>query len=169
MAGDLDTRFPDAQSSLGLALWRASTSWQRHIRASLAPHDLTHVQYVLLASLTWMDRTVPVSQRDLAAHTELDVMMTSQVLRALETKGYIRREPHPEDGRANALHPTERGIELANLATRDVESADASYFAALTPTQRDSLLAAFQHLASPPSVAPDQRTPHDPSSSEDQR
>jgi hypothetical protein len=90
-------------------------------------------------------------------------------LRGTPTKGYIRREPHPEDGRANALYPTDRGIELANLATRDAESAEASYFAALTPTQRDSLLGAFQHLASPPSVAPDERTPHDPSSSEDQR
>lgn len=146
MAGDLDTQFPDAQSSLGLALWRATNAWQRHIRAALAPHDLTHVQYVLLASLTWMDRTEPVTQRELAQHSELDVMMTSQVLRALEAKDYIRREPHPEDRRAFALHPTARGIELANLATHDVESADAAYFAKLTATQRDSTLVSLQLL-----------------------
>jgi DNA-binding MarR family transcriptional regulator len=148
MPGDLDTQYPDAQSSPGLALWRTSTAWQKHIRTALASHDLTHVQYVLLASLTWMDRTEPVSQRDLAQHAELDVMMTSQVLRTLESKGYVRREPHPEDGRAIALHPTARGIELANVATRDVEAADASYFAALTPTQREALLPALQRLAS---------------------
>jgi DNA-binding MarR family transcriptional regulator len=105
---------------------------------------------VLLASLTWMDRTEPVTQRELARHTELDVMMTSQVLRALETKGYLRREPHPEDGRAIALHPTARGIELANLATHDVEAADSAYFAVLTPTQRASLLAALHLLAPRP-------------------
>jgi len=150
MASDLDTQYPDAHSSPGLALWRASNSWQRHIRAALAPHDLTHVQYVLLASLTWMDRTNPVSQRDLAQHAELDVMMTSQVLRALEAKGYIHREPHPDDGRAMALHPTARGIELANVATRDVESADTAYFDALTLTERESLLAALQRLAAQP-------------------
>ena len=148
MPGDLDTQYPDAQSSLGLALWRASNAWQKHIRAVLAPHDLTHVQYVLLTSLTWMDRTKPVAQRDLAQHAELDVMMTSQVLRALEAKRYIRREPHPDDRRAIALQPTPHGIELANLATHDVESADAAYFAALTQTQRESLLAALQQLAS---------------------
>jgi len=150
MASDLDTQYPDAHSSPGLALWRASNAWQRHIRAALAPHDLTHVQYVLLASLTWMDRTDPVSQRDLAQHTELDVMMTSQVLRALEAKGYIRREPHPDDGRAIALHPTDRGIELANKATRDVESADTAYFDALTLTERGLLLAALHRLAAQP-------------------
>ncbi|MGV8881812.1 MAG: MarR family winged helix-turn-helix transcriptional regulator [Rhodoglobus sp.] len=146
MSGDLDTQFPDAQSSLGLALWRATNAWQRHIRAALAPHDLTHVQYVLLASLTWMDRTEPVTQRELAQHAELDVMMTSQVLRTLETKGYISREPHPQDRRAIALRPTTRGIELANIATHDVESADTAYFATLTSTQRESILAALQRL-----------------------
>lgn len=148
MPGNLDTQYPDAQSSPGLALWRASNAWQRRIRAALAPHDLTHVQYVLLASLTWMDRTEPVTQRDLARHTELDVMMTSQVLRTLETKGCVRREPHPHDRRAIALHPTAQGIELANLATHDVESADAAYFAALTATQRESLTDGLQQLAS---------------------
>ncbi|SKA95749.1 transcriptional regulator, MarR family [Agreia bicolorata] len=150
MPGDLDTQYPDAQSSLGLALWRATNAWQKHIRAALAPHDLTHVQYVLLASLTWMDRTEPVSQRHLAQHAELDVMMTSQVLRTLEAKGYIRREPHPDDRRAIALHPTPRGIELANMATQDVESADTAYFGALTPAQRELFLPALQRLASNP-------------------
>jgi DNA-binding MarR family transcriptional regulator len=146
VTGDLDTQYPDAQSSPGLALWRASNAWQKRIRAALAPHDLTHVQYVLLASLTWMDRTAPVTQRELARHAELDVMMTSQVLRTLETKGYINREPHPEDKRAIALQPTTQGVELANLATNDVESADAAYFAALSPTQSEAFLSALQRL-----------------------
>jgi DNA-binding MarR family transcriptional regulator len=150
MSGDLDTQYPDAQSSPGLALWRASNAWQRRIRAALAPHDLTHVQYVLLASLTWMDRTQPVTQRDLARHAELDVMMTSQVLRTLEAKGYVRREPHPEDRRAFALHPTEHGVELANVATHDVESADAAYFDTLTTIECSSLTSTLQRLASHP-------------------
>ena len=150
MAGDLDTQYPDAQSSPGLALWRASNAWQKRIRAALAPHDLTHVQYVLLASLTWMDRTAPVTQRDLAQHAELDVMMTSQVLRTLETKGYIRREPHPDDKRAIALQPTTQGIELANIATHDVESADAAYFASLNPVEREGLVTTLQGLAATP-------------------
>lgn len=90
------------------------------------PHDLTHVQYVLLASSTWMNRSEPVRQSDLAQHPKLDIMMTSQVLRALETQGHVRRELHPQDGRAMAPHPTTSGIELANLPTHDVESADAT-------------------------------------------
>jgi MarR family transcriptional regulator, organic hydroperoxide resistance regulator len=136
MSGDLDTAYGHADQSPGLALWRVTNAWQRQIRAALAPHDLTHVQFVLLASLTWMDRTHPVTQRDLAAHAGTDVMMTSQVLRALESKQLIIRAPHPTDGRAFLLAPTPAGIELANRANHDVEAADARFFDALAPDRR---------------------------------
>ena len=133
MTPELRTAYADASESPGLALWRVTNAWQRAVRAALAPHDLTHVQFVLLASLTWMDRSSPVTQRDLAAHAGTDVMMTSQVLRALEAKGCVTRTPHPTDGRAMTLAPTAAGVELANRANADVEAADRAYFAALDP------------------------------------
>ncbi len=67
MTGALDTVYPDPEASTGLMLWRVTNSWQRTIRAALAPFDLTHVQFVLLAVLTSMDRSAPVTQRNLAA------------------------------------------------------------------------------------------------------
>lgn len=146
MTGDLDSSYSDAGASPGLALWRVTNGWQRQIRAVLAPHDLTHVQYVLLASLTWMDRTEPVTQRQLAEHARIDVMMTSQVLRILESKGYITRDRHPTDGRAITLTPTAVGVALANRATHDVEAADSRYFAALSPTRRSELVLALRDL-----------------------
>lgn len=108
------------------------------MRAALAPHDLTHVQYVLLATLVWQrshEPDAPLTQVDLAGLAATDVMMTSQVLRALEAKGLVVRTRHPHDGRARLLTPTRDGIAAAQRATRDVESADASYFGALeSPT-----------------------------------
>ena len=138
MTSGLDTSYPDASESPGLALWRVTNAWQRRIRAALAPHDLTHVQFVLLASLTWMDRSQPVTQRDLAEFAGTDVMMTSQVIRALEAKGHITRNPHPTDGRAVTLAPTPAGMALANRANADVEAADRAYFDALAPVDRAS-------------------------------
>jgi MarR family transcriptional regulator, organic hydroperoxide resistance regulator len=146
MGGDLETSYPDADSSPGLTLWRVTNAWQRRIRAALSPHDLTHVQFVLLASLAWMDRSQPVTQRDLAAHAGTDVMMTSQVLRTLEAKGLVTREPHPTDGRAFTVAPTPTALDLANRATRDVESADAAFFAALPPATRDVFLSGLRSL-----------------------
>ncbi len=157
MGGDLETSYPDADSSPGLTLWRVTNAWQRQIRAALSPHGLTHVQFVLLASLTWMDRSQPVTQRDLAAHAGTDVMMTSQVLRALENKGLVTREPHPTDGRAFTVTPTPAAIEIANRATRAVEAADAAFFSALPPGERDVFLSGLRSLADGPKPTGDSR------------
>jgi MarR family transcriptional regulator, organic hydroperoxide resistance regulator len=139
VTGSLDTAHPGPARSPGLALWRITNSWQRATRAALAPHGLTYVQFVLLASLTWMDRGTPVTQRDLAHHAGTDPMTTSQVLRALETKGLITRTPHPGDGRAWALTPTRKGKRLASRANLAVEAADRAHFAALGRASGDFL------------------------------
>lgn len=131
MTGSFESSFPDPNASTGLKLWRVTNSWQRTIRAALAPFDLTQVQFVLLAVLTSMDRTNPVTQQDLATHAATDPMMTSQVLRALEQKGLIERQPHPSDRRARTLSPTPNGVRLANVANEAVERADRAYFAIL--------------------------------------
>ena len=126
----LATKFEDEAESTGLALWRVTNRWQAAQRATLAPFDLTHVQFVLLASLTWLDAEPP-TQKELAAHAGTDPMMTSQVLRALETKGLVERLPHPTDGRARLLSVTLAGRELANRAVVAVEACDAAFFAPL--------------------------------------
>ena len=130
----LGSRFPAASQSPGLLLWRVTNRWQAVMRAALAPHDLTHVQYVLLASLTWLADREPdrlVTQVDLAGFAATDPMMTSQVVRALERTGLVERLPHPTDGRARVLRATPEGAAAARRATADVEAADAAFFAAV--------------------------------------
>lgn len=134
----LDTEFADADESTGLALWRVTNRWQAEQRAALAPFDLTHVQFVLLASLTFLD-AAPPTQKELADHAGTDPMMTSQVLRALEAKRLVQRRPHPTDARARLLVPTPAGRALANKAVVAVESCDRRFFAALADR------AAFTH------------------------
>jgi DNA-binding MarR family transcriptional regulator len=103
------------------------------VRAALAPHELTHVQFVLLASLWWLasDTGAPATQRELAQHAGTDPMMTSQVVRKLEARGLVTRAPHPTDARAHHLALTRQGEALLAGALRDVEQADADYFAPL--------------------------------------
>lgn len=136
---DLESAYPESTGSPGLALWQATNAWQRQIRAALVPHELTHVQFVLLASLTWMDRSAPVTQRKVAEFAGTDIMMTSQVIRTLEAMGHVTRNPHPSDKRAVTVAPTPEGIALANRANLDVEAADSNYFGSLAPEE----LAAF--------------------------
>ncbi len=146
MSDGLSSDYPEAQHSPGLLLWQVTHTWQAAQRAALRPFGLTHVQFVLLASLTWLRAEAPVTQRELAEHAHTDPMMTSQVLRVLETKGLIHRGLHPSDARARALTATERGAALANTANAAVESVDQIFFARLGD-QQPHFTALLRHLA----------------------
>ncbi len=127
----LRTRFRTPRESPGFLLWLVTNSWQRQLRAALDPIDLTHVQFVLLASLAWLSRNgETVTQVRLAQQARTDVMMTSQVVRALERKGLLLRGAHPADNRARGLQVTPKGLRLVNKALRLVERADTRFFGA---------------------------------------
>jgi DNA-binding MarR family transcriptional regulator len=127
----LASDFSSPEQSPGFVLWRTTNRWQAAQRAALRPLGLTHVQFVLLASLSWLDADGPVTQRRLADHAAVDAMMTSQVVRGLEERGLVRRSTHPEDRRARALTVTAEGRDLANRAVKVVEDCDRRFFAPL--------------------------------------
>lgn len=150
MSGDhrLATGFSTAEESTGLLLWQVTNRWQAAQRAALKPFDLTHVQFVLLAALTWLGSEGPVTQRQLADHARTDPMMTSQVVRALEQRDLLVRTPHQADGRAWALSVTEPGAVLVNRAVVAVEACDERFFGSLGPRQ-DAFTRALASLAGP--------------------
>jgi DNA-binding MarR family transcriptional regulator len=131
VSGRLATRHRSPDESPGFLLWRVTNRWQAAQRAALAPFGLTHVQFVLLASLTWLAADGPITQRLLAGHAATDPMMTSQVLRVLERRGLVERHVHPSDARARAVAATASGRALASRAVVAVEACDDAFFAAL--------------------------------------
>lgn len=133
------------QESPGLLLWRVTLRWKREISAALASLELTHAQFVLLASSWWLGSHgdgLP-TQRQVADQAGTDPMMTSQVLRALEARGLLTREPDPNDGRSRRIAVTTQGAALAPEAIAVVEQVDASFFAGV-PTRE--LLATLHRL-----------------------
>ena len=115
--------------SPGFLLWHATLRWQRAIAEALAPLDLTHVQFVLLACAWWLNHQGEhPSQVELATFAGTDVKMTSQVVRSLERKGLVERRPDTSDARALRLHVTPRGARLAPRAIDAVESVDMTFF-----------------------------------------
>ena len=141
------TRHGDAWDSPGFLLWHATLRWQRAMAEALAPFDLTHVQFVLLASTWWLaDNVEPPRQRDLAEHAGTDPMMTSQVVRVLEAKGLLVRAVDPDDRRAWRLSVTRRGSALARRAVAAVEAADTAYFDQVPPRSAAGLRSALRAL-----------------------
>jgi DNA-binding MarR family transcriptional regulator len=142
---ELGSQFTSADESPGLLLWQVTNRWQAAQRAALKPYGLTHVQFVLLASLTWLTSDGPVTQRELATHAATDPMMTSQVVRTLEANGWLKREAHPDDARAWALRVTRSGAALARRANAAVEQCDTDFFGPLGARQA-SFVKALQAL-----------------------
>ena len=149
----VSSRFRSAWDSPGFLLWHASLRWQRKMAAALRPLGLTHVQFVLLASTWWLaTHGGKPNQRELADHAGTDVMMTSQVVRALQAKGLITREPDEHDPRALRLGLTQQGEKAARRALAAVESADEDYFRAVADAPR--LIGALRAMAGRPQKGP---------------
>jgi DNA-binding MarR family transcriptional regulator len=124
------SRFADGPAaSPGFLLWHVTHAWQRAVAAALGPLELTHVQFVLLACVWWLEEQgCTPNQLQLAQQAGTDVKMTSQVLRKLEAKGLIERTVDPADTRARRLRPTTNGARLARRAIGAVEDVDARFF-----------------------------------------
>ncbi|MDT7625813.1 MAG: hypothetical protein QOG57_5878 [Pseudonocardiales bacterium] len=132
--------------SPGFLLWHATLRWQRDIAAALTPLGLTHVQFVLLACAWWLNgQGEHPNQLALARQAGTDVKMTSQVLRALESKGLIEREVDPADTRAKRLRVTDSGTELAPRAIAAVEQVDARFFQPVAVGEAVALLGRLAH------------------------
>lgn len=128
----LPFRFEKSDDSPGFLLWQLTMQWQRAIKRELDKLDLTHTQFVLLASLGWLLKSgQSVSQTDVANHSKTDRMMVSKVLRTLEEKKLVIRADHATDTRAKSLSLTPEGQSLLQKAIVVVEDTDHQFFEVL--------------------------------------
>lgn len=124
--------FENAEDSSGFLLWQVTNLWQREIKKALEKYDLTHSQYVLLASIHWLTlHHQEVTQIVLSSHTKIDPMTTSTVLRTLQAKKLIQRQEHARDTRAKTVALTEEGKKMIKQAVKTVEKFDADFFSPL--------------------------------------
>ena len=118
----------EPDDSPGFLLWHVTLRWQREMVAALAPLDLTHVQFVLLAATWWLNsHGEHPNQLAVATQAGTDVKMTSQVLRTLEAKGLIRRTRSAQDRRLMNLELTEEG-RAAYPRMREISMTNANRF-----------------------------------------
>jgi DNA-binding MarR family transcriptional regulator len=130
-APPLPSRLPSPSVSPGFLLWKVSNAWQRRQRAALEPFELTHSQFVLLATATWFGASETLTQARLAELSGVDPMTTSQVVRTLEAAQLLERRSHPDDPRAKAIQVTDAGRAKARAAVVAVEETDAAFFSPL--------------------------------------
>lgn len=52
---DLPFGFDKPEDSPGFLLWQTTMIWQRQIKRSLEPYDISHAQFVIMATLMWFE------------------------------------------------------------------------------------------------------------------
>jgi DNA-binding MarR family transcriptional regulator len=106
-------KFETPSESNGFLLWKATNLWQREIKKTLKKFDLTHTQFVILASSHWLtSKTENITQVEIANFIDIDKMMTSNVIRKLIEKKLLKRKEHKTDTRAKTINLTEKELKL---------------------------------------------------------
>jgi len=124
--------FQSTEDSPGVLLWKLTSLWQRELKRILDKFDLTHSQFVLLASAQWLSsQGEEVTQVILSSCTRIDPMTTSTVLRALQERKLITRQEHSTDTRAKSVALTDEGRKLTRQAVKAAEKFDADFFGPL--------------------------------------
>ena len=103
--------------TIGSLVWHVSLRWRAAVDRAVAPLGLTHAQYSAMASLRALTATGErPSQRRLATYTGLGPIYTSKLVRVLEARRMVAREPDPADGRAVLLSLTDHGLDVIDRA-----------------------------------------------------
>jgi DNA-binding MarR family transcriptional regulator len=119
--------------STGSLLWQVTLAWQRAVRATLEPHDLTHMQFELLASAWRLAEQggPPPSSHQIAEDAGTEAHMAGQVLRRLAARQLVTREMDDEDPKARRIVLTDVGRTVLADAVADVEITEAEFFVLL--------------------------------------
>ncbi len=126
-------KFGTPSESSGFLLWKTTNLWQREIKKTLKKFDLTHTQFVILASSYWLSRkNENITQVEIANFIDIDKMMTSNVIRKLIEKKLLKRKEHKTDTRAKVISLTKKGTETLKKSVKEVENFDVTFFEQLS-------------------------------------
>jgi DNA-binding MarR family transcriptional regulator len=128
-------------ASPGYWLHQAALAWKAELDNALKGLGLTHTQFILLATIGWLERTTgaPPGQQEVADGAGTDRQMTSRVVRTLQERGLIARLSHESNARALRLTLTTDGRELAQAAITIAQQVDSRFFGADHGDLRDEL------------------------------
>ena len=119
---------------------------ERAVRSGIAervrPYGLTTLQYTTLSVLN--RHGAPLSNAQLARRAYMTPQAMSEVIDALETKGLIRRNPHPTHGRLLPATLTAKGRRVLADCERGVDEMEEVMLADLTARERAALRKALK-------------------------
>jgi DNA-binding MarR family transcriptional regulator len=129
------------------ALMRSARgAYAQSIRAQLHAAGITDLPRNGAFILAGID-TSGGPRQDLPSELGVTKQAVSQVIDLLVNRGYLERDPDPEDRRRVRLTLTERGEDVVAAVLRGVEAVDRQLEAAVSPEKVEALRSALSALA----------------------
>jgi transcription regulator len=132
----------NSEKSTGLLFMRVYNKWHSIIKKELKKMNLTHPQFVVLASLAYLSQNGnEITQIMISKLAGIDVMTISQILSLLEKQNFVKRKEHSKDTRAKAVILNKKGEEVLQKAVPLVEQIDEVFFGKLDRDEKQ-----FKHF-----------------------
>jgi DNA-binding MarR family transcriptional regulator len=109
----------------------------------MAVYNLSPVDFSVMSVIV---HNPGVTSRQLCAALNILPPNLVGLIQVLEARGLIERQPHPHDGRAVGLHPTEQGIDLMKEAEATASELEKKVGGKLTPNQTQTLVTLLQKI-----------------------
>ena len=129
------------ETLIGYNARRAALAVIGEFLEQMAVYDLKPVEFSVMSVVL---HNPGVTSRQLCA--ALDILPPNLVglIQLLETRGLIERKPHPYDGRAVGIHPTNEGEALMMKAEVTAKELEMNVGSTLTPNQVQTLVTLLQ-------------------------
>lgn len=139
-----DLLFPKETSrSLPMALLRAREAVMARFRPMLAKYDVTEQQWRVLRILKEYGE---IDATALAERACILAPSLTRILRSLDERGLIHRQPHAEDGRRSMIRISDTGTELIQSVAPEGQSIYAELERRFGPDQIKTLLDMLEEL-----------------------
>ena len=138
---DIDTTY--LESLLGYNARRAALVIIDRFVRGMDELDLRPVDFSVLSVI---HHNPGVTSRQLCAALSILPPNLVGLIKALEQRGLIERRPHPQDGRAQGLHPTEAGQALMHKAEARASTLEQQAAHRLSPQEQAQLIGLLQRI-----------------------
>lgn len=127
-------------------LGRAAARGHRLVADALAAEGMRMMHHAVLSAVAELG---PVSQADLGRTLAIDPKDMVALVNDLQKEGLVTRAPDPRDRRKNAIEISAEGQRRLRRTQKLGDEANAELTAALTPEEREQLIALLTRIALP--------------------
>lgn len=131
--------FGDTESSLPLVHQLARTVWSFRLAYEKALGDLSGPQVWILLVLSKRDLAVGMTQSELTCLMQVDASAITRLVKTMDAKGWIRREPDPSDNRLTRVFLTDAGRSIVQGLPERAHAIEERMTRNLTPQQLEEL------------------------------